>query len=57
MLTKTLSTRLYSACTSIDITMGSDIDITNCLTGITPILFSCIFCFSMFCFPRASYYK
>ena len=43
--TNTLSTILYKACTSIDITIGSDIVIRSLLTGITPILFSfdCIF--------------
>jgi hypothetical protein len=38
--TKILSTTLYSACTSIEITIGRDIVINSRLTGIVPILFS-----------------
>ena len=38
--TKILSTMLYSACTSMDIIIGSDMDISSLLTGIIPILFS-----------------
>ena len=39
-LTNMLSTMLYSACTSIEMMMGSDIVTTSLPTGITPILFS-----------------
>ena len=39
--TNILSTTLYKACTSMDITIGRDIVINNLLIGITPILFSC----------------
>ena len=38
--TKTLSTTLYRACTSIDSIMGIDMLSSSLLTGITPILFS-----------------
>ncbi|CAK7021290.1 MAG: hypothetical protein DELT_03306 [Desulfovibrio sp.] len=38
--TNTLSTTLYSACTSMEIMMGSAIVTNNFLTGRTPILFS-----------------
>ena len=41
MDTNTLSTMLYRACTSMEIIMGRDMDISSLLMGITPILFSC----------------
>ena len=40
MDTNTLSTILYRACTSIEIIMGRDMDISSLLMGMTPILFS-----------------
>ena len=40
MATKTLSTMLYNACTSMEIIMGSDMESKSRLTGIIPILFS-----------------
>ena len=39
--TKTLSTTLYRAVTSMDTIMGTDMVIMSRFTGITPILFSC----------------
>ncbi len=41
--TKILSIILYNACTSIEIIIGSDILIKSRLTGMAPILFSCVF--------------
>ncbi len=41
MDTKTLSTMLYSAWTSMEMIIGRDMDISSLLMGITPILFSC----------------
>ena len=40
--TKILSTILYSACTSMEIIMGRDMEISNLSMGITPILFSLV---------------
>ena len=38
--TKMLSTTLYRACTSMEIIIGSDMEMISCLTGMVPILFS-----------------
>ena len=43
MLTKMLSTTLYSACTSIEIISGTDMFNTSFPMGMTPILFSAAF--------------
>ena len=43
MLTNTLSTTLYSACTSIEIIIGTDMFSTSLPMGITPILFCAVF--------------
>ena len=40
--TKMLSTILYSACTSMEIIIGRDIEISNLSMGMTPILFSLV---------------
>lgn len=40
--TKILSIILYNACTSIEIIIGSDIEISRRFTGIVPILFSLV---------------
>ena len=42
MATKTLSTMLYKACTSMEIIIGRDMFSTSFPTGIVPILFSAI---------------
>ena len=41
METKTLSTMLYRAWTSMEMIMGRDMEISNLRTGMVPILFSC----------------
>lgn len=40
MATKTLSTILYNACTSMEIIIGRDMFSTSLPTGMVPILFS-----------------
>ena len=42
MDTKMLSTMLYMAWTSMEMTMGKDIVTSRRLTGMVPILFSCV---------------
>ena len=46
--TNILSTRLYNACISMEITIGNDMDTSSLGIGIVPILFS-FNCSNFFC--------
>ena len=52
--TKMLSTILYSACNSMDIIIGRDMDRSSLFTDMTPILFSAFF---SFCICISSLYQ